>query len=81
MPQDAYVVALLLWRFNAELQTWNPSVDELATRFTGLLGLGEVVVVLAVEREAVVRDAAANAVLGRTAGQFEELYARHDLRG
>lgn len=52
-PEDASVVARLLWDFNTEFETPTPSAEELAHRFTRLLARKDVIVLLAVEAEPV----------------------------
>jgi GNAT superfamily N-acetyltransferase len=45
-PEDAGVVGRLLWDFNTEFETPTPSAEEFADRFTRLLALDEVIVLL-----------------------------------
>ncbi|MHB8452262.1 MAG: GNAT family N-acetyltransferase [Mycobacteriales bacterium] len=45
-PEDAGVVGRLLWDFNTEFETPTPSAEEFAARFTRLLALDEVTVLL-----------------------------------
>jgi len=48
-PDDADVLGRLLWDFNTEFDTETDDADVLAERFTRLLGLDEIVAVLAEE--------------------------------
>ncbi|HET9827381.1 MAG TPA: GNAT family N-acetyltransferase [Nocardioidaceae bacterium] len=83
-PEDASVVGRLLWEFNTEFETPTPSAEELATRFTRLLALEEVVVLLAGGEEP---SGFAYLTLRPTPyfegplAQLEELYVRPKQRG
>jgi GNAT superfamily N-acetyltransferase len=45
-PEDAGVVGRLLWDFNTEFETPTPSAEQFAARFSRLLALDEVIVLL-----------------------------------
>jgi len=82
-PQDAGVVGRLLWDFNTEFETPTPSADEFATRFTRLLALDDVIVLLSGGAEP---NGFAYLTLRPTPyfdgplAQLEELYVRPQLR-
>jgi GNAT superfamily N-acetyltransferase len=83
MPEDAGVVGRLLWDFNTEFEMPTPSAEEFATRFTRLLALDDVIVLLTGGPEP---TGLAYLTLRPTPyfegplAQLEELYVRPQLR-
>jgi GNAT superfamily N-acetyltransferase len=82
-PGDAGVVGRLLWDFNTEFETPTPSAEEFAARFTRLLALDDVIVLLTGGAEP---TGFAYLTLRPTPyfdgplAQLEELYVRPQLR-
>ena len=83
-PDDAAVLGRLLWDFNTEFDTDTDDADVLATRFERLLGLEQIVAVLAEEDGAAVGFALLSlrpAIwFDGPVSQLEELYVVPELR-
>ena len=87
-PDDAAVLARLLWDFNTEFETETDDADVLAARFSRILGLPGVFAVLAEERAEDGPDAVGFALVtlrpaiwfDGPVSQLEELYVVPALR-
>ena len=83
-PDDAAVLARLLWDFNTEFETETDDADVLAERFTRILALPEIVAVLAEDDGAAVGFALVSlrpAIwFDGPVSQLEELYVVPTLR-
>ena len=83
-PDDAAVLGRLLWDFNTEFETETDDADVLAARFERLLGLEQIVAVLAEEDGAAVGFALLSlrpAIwFDGPVSQLEELYVVPELR-
>ncbi|MGL4173984.1 MAG: GNAT family N-acetyltransferase [Actinomycetota bacterium] len=82
-PEDAGVVGQLLWDFNTEFETPAPSAQEFVTRFTRLLALDAVLVLLASGAEPAgfsYLTLRPSPYFDGPLAQLEELYVRPQLR-
>ena len=80
-PADAATLARLLWDFNTEFETETDPADVLTTRFERLLGLDEVIALLAGEDDGFALITLRPAIwFDGPVAQLEELYVVPSLR-